>query len=88
MEELSYQDFEKYEQSKPLNNKDYLEDRLNNLWITRCKANDELIDFIVELQNKGYTFTFSQEPTKQLELVVIKDAIKEVENETKKMKRR
>lgn len=49
MEELSYQDFEKYRYFKSLNSKDYLEDKLNSLWIARCKANDELIDFIAEL---------------------------------------
>ncbi len=48
-----------------------LEDELNRLWVARCKANDAFVDFIALLQKKGYTFKFSELPTKQLELVEI-----------------
>lgn len=45
-----------------------LKDELNRLWVERCKANDAFVDFIALLKQKGYTFKFSDLPTKQLEL--------------------
>ena len=48
-----------------------LEDELNRLWVARCKANDAFVDFIALLKQKGYTFKFSDLPTKQLEIVEI-----------------
>lgn len=57
------------EQTKPCDN---LEDELNRLWVARCKANDAFVDFIPLLKEKGYSFKFSELPTKQLELIKIK----------------
>lgn len=57
------------EQTKPCDN---LEDELNRLWVERCKANDAFVDFIALLKEKGYSFKFSELPTKQLELIKIK----------------
>lgn len=56
------------EQTKPCEN---LEDELNRLWVARCKANDVFVDFIALLKAKGYSFKFSELPTKQLELIKI-----------------
>ena len=50
-----------------------LEDELNRLWVARCKANDAFVDFIALLKQKGYSFKFSDLPTKQLELVKIEE---------------
>lgn len=58
------------EHTKHCNN---LEDELNRLWIARCKINNEFIDFIARLQEKGYTFKFSDKIDKQLELVKIEN---------------
>lgn len=73
----SYKEFLKTElnnifskQTKHCNN---LEDELNRLWIARCKINNEFIDFIARLQEKGYTFKFSDKIDKQLELVKIEN---------------
>lgn len=44
------------------------ETRLNSLWITRCKANDELLAFAAELDNLGYTFEWSNDEKKQFEI--------------------
>ena len=49
---------------------DSLEKELNKLWIERCKANDKFLDFVsTYVIRKGYTFKFSDEPTKQLVIV-------------------
>lgn len=52
---------------------DNLEDELNRLWVARCKANDAFVDFIALLKEKGYSFKFSELPTKQLELIKIEN---------------
>lgn len=47
-----------------------LESRLNALWAERCKANDELVNFIKsELLSNGYTFKFASDSDKQLKIV-------------------
>ena len=52
-----------------------IEAELNRLWNARCKANDELLDFIhSKVMGYGYTFTFDSNADKQLKI------IKEVSN--------
>lgn len=49
----------------PLNE---LKTRLNRLWIARCKANDEFLEFATKLNNSGYTFAWSSDERKQFEI--------------------
>lgn len=45
-----------------------LEAELNRLWIERCKANENLLDFIAKLQASGYIVKISDNVEKQLEI--------------------
>lgn len=45
------------------------EAELNRLWIERCKANENLLDFIAKLQQMGYIIKFSDDTSRQLEIV-------------------
>lgn len=49
----------------PLNE---LKTKLNRLWIAKCKANDEFLEFTNELENSGYTFARSNDEKKQFEI--------------------
>lgn len=50
-----------------------LEDNLNKLWVARCKANDNLLEFCDFLVRKGYKFGFSDKPTEQLKITKSKE---------------
>lgn len=52
-----------------------LEAELNNLWVERCKANDKFLEFSQSLQDKGYTFEFSNDTAKQIILKKAKNDI-------------
>lgn len=52
-----------------MNELENYEAELNRLWIERCKANDNLLDFIAKLQEMGYTIKMSNDVSKQLEII-------------------
>lgn len=45
-----------------------LECELNRLWIAKCKANDEFLEYIAKLDGLGYTISWSDEIKKQFEI--------------------
>lgn len=51
-----------------------LESKLNELWIARCKANEELLDFCKFLIESGYKIEQSSNPAKQFEVKPTKEA--------------